>query len=271
MKSIIENTFEKLKNKDQAALIPYIPVGYPNLKETVEYINTITEAGADIIELGVPCSDPLADGPIIQEASKIALSEGVTLKKCIEVVKQVRKSGNNIPIALMGYCNSFLAYNFKNFVVDANEVGVNALIIPDLPPEMAEDWINYARNHNINIIFFLSPSSDEERIDFVTKSGSGFIYCIAVMGITGERDNLPEALPNFMKKIRPRTKLPLAIGFGISHPSHVASVSKYADGAIVGSALIRLIKETPPQNRLGAVSNFIKALKESTKLSENRV
>ncbi|MHA6487152.1 tryptophan synthase subunit alpha [Bacillus cabrialesii] len=261
----VEAMFKDLERKGQKALIPYIPVGYPRLDETIDYIECISKAGADMIELGVPFSDPLADGPVIQEAAQIALQQGVTLRKCLETVKAIRTSGNTIPIALMGYCNSFSAYQFETFAADAEEAGVNALIIPDLPPEMSENWVNCARKHHIDIIFFIAPTTKEERIEVISKAGSGFIYCISDLGVTGERDTVPVDLPEFINHLRGKIKLPLAIGFGISTPDHVREVSSFADGAIVGSALIRLIKETPRDERLQALSVFISNLKDSTK------
>lgn len=269
--SLIEETFNKQIKLGKKVLIPYITVGYPNIGETVLYINEITKAGADIIELGVPCGDPLADGPTIQEASQIAIQQGVNLPICLDIVQQVRDLGNKIPIALMGYCNSFMAYGFENFVEEASKAGVNGLIIPDLLPEMAGNWVDIAKEKGIDMIFFIAPTSTTERIELVTKISSGFIYCISTTGVTGVRNSLPSELPNFIKFVRERTTLPLAVGFGISKPQHVSEISNYADGAIIGSALIRLIKETKEEQRLNRVGEFISSLKKETLIEKESV
>lgn len=263
--SVIRNKFRELERKKEKALIIYLPVGYPSWDETVPLVNAACAAGADLVELGVPCSDPLADGPVIQEAAQVALQNGVTLKKCVEAARQIRDTGNETPIALMGYGNSFSAYGFSAFAEDAQRAGINGLIIPDLPPEMAGSWKEEAREKNLDFVFFLSPTSTEERIRTVSRMGSGFIYCIAVNGVTGERKGISGQLPRFLQTVKQQTDLPLAVGFGLSNAEHVREVSLHADGAIVGSALINRIKKTPEPDRADEVFHFISELKKGTK------
>ncbi|QYR23481.1 tryptophan synthase subunit alpha [Paenibacillus sp. sptzw28] len=269
--SRIEQMFARLQEKGEGALIPYIPVGYPTAERSEALIRVIAESGADLIELGVPYSDPLADGPTIQEASQIAVAGGAKLSTCLTTVKSLRDSGLNLPIVLMGYCNSFLAYGLERLACDANAAGVDGLIIPDLPSTMAKSWVDIFEPHGLDVIFFLAPTTSEERAAAVVQQGKGFLYCISVTGVTGERDTLPDELPAFLKQVRTVTNLPLAVGFGISNEKHVREVIQYADGAIVGSALINVIRQSSPDKLESEVRRFIRELKQATCLSETRV
>lgn len=260
----IQVTFDQLKHIGEKALIPYIPVGYPALETTEELIRTICESGADLLELGVPNGDPLADGPTIQAASTQAIANGTTLRHCIQVVQRLRQSGLDLPIIFMGYCNSFLAYGLESFARDARNAGVDGLIIPDLPSTMAGPWVDIFRQHEIDLIFFLAPTTSEERAASVVEQGTGFVYCISVTGVTGARDELPEELPQFISQAREATSLPLCVGFGISTPKHVAEVSQYADGVIVGSALLQVINHAPKDQMHTKVREYVSSLKEAT-------
>lgn len=263
--SRIKDTFIKLKQRNEGALIPYIPVGYPDTECSEDLIRTICESGADILELGVPYADPLADGPTIQEAGAQALTNGANLYTCINVVRKLRHEGLETPIVLMGYCNSFLAYGLNQLAIDASEAGIDGFIIPDLPSTMSNSWVEVFRPFELDLIFFLAPTTTEERALSVVQKGSGFLYCISVNGVTGERKNISGELPSFLKHASNITDLPLCVGFGISTPEHVSEVNEYADGVIVGSALINVIKNSKPEQIEEEVMKYIQSLKAVTK------
>jgi len=269
--SRIESMFARLKERGERALIPYITVGYPTAEGSEALIRTIAESGADMIELGIPYADPLADGPTIQEASLTAVHNGITLSSCLATVRSLRESGLELPLVLMGYCNSILAYGLERLALDAREAGVDGFIIPDLPSTMAQPWVDIFEPRGLDVIFFLAPTTTEERAAAVVRQGRGFLYCISVTGVTGERESLPQELPEFLSRVRAVTSLPLAVGFGISGAHHVREVSEYADGAIVGSALINLIRQTPSENVEQEVSRFIAELKQATRLTSAQV
>jgi len=268
--SRIESTFIQLKNRQECALIPYLTVGYPTMDETPALIQAICASGADIVELGVPFSDPLADGPTIQEASQVALRNGITLRKCLETVYSLRKSGLETPFALMGYCNPFLAYSVNRLAQDAATCGVDGLIVPDLPYDEADTWVSATRANRLDLIFFVAPTTPEQRLRSVVQLGSGFLYCISLTGVTGARTELSQELPDFLGRVRSVTDLPLAVGFGISTPDHVRQVAAIADAAIVGSALITVIKRSSPGNRVTETQEFIRLLKAATRRDLNR-
>jgi tryptophan synthase alpha chain len=263
--SCLNATFARLKTQGECALILYLTVGFPTLEETPHLIRAICEAGADIVELGVPFSDPLADGQTIQEASEVALRNGVTLKKCLETVAHLRQAGLEAPLVLMGYCNPFLAYGIEQLARDAATAGVDGLIVPDLPPEQADAWVASTQANDLDLIFFLAPTTTQRRLRSVVQQASGFIYCISTTGVTGARSELPTDLPEFLRQVRSVTDLPLAVGFGISTPQHVRQIAGIADGVIVGSALINTVKQHPVEDRIQAVRDFVKPLKESTR------
>ncbi|MGF7047239.1 tryptophan synthase alpha chain [Paenibacillus sp. DS2015] len=263
--SRIDEMFARLRVKGECALIPYIPVGYPTAGESESLIRAIADAGADLIELGVPYADPLADGPTIQEASLTAVANGTNLRTCISMVRTLRDSGMETPIVLMGYCNSFLAYGLDQLAEHAKNAGVDGFIIPDLPSTMAKSWVQIFESRGLKVIFFLAPTTSEERATAVVEQGQGFLYCISVAGVTGERESMSEDLPQFIKQARTVTTLPLAVGFGISNEQHVREVSEYADGAIVGSALINVIRHSEPHETEVEVRRFIQKMKQATR------
>lgn len=267
--SRIQEMFASLRKKNERAFIPYIPVGYPTTESSEELIKAICESGADLVELGVPYSDPLADGPTIQEAGGQALANGTSLLTCIAMVASLRRSCIETPIVLMGYCNSFLSYGLNRLAIDAAEAGVDGFIIADLPSTMAEQWENIFRVHGLDLIFFLSPTTNNNRLASVVQKGSGFLYCISRNGVTGMRDQIPEELRAFINHIRSVTNLPLCVGFGISNAKQVSEVSEYADGVIVGSALINVIKKADPQCVEKEVRSYIQSLKEATKVTSS--
>lgn len=238
----IEATFEKLKSQNKKAFIPYIMAGDPSLGRTKELVLLLEECGADIIELGVPFTDPLADGPTIQRAAERALNNKVTLKKVIECVKNIRTK-TNVPIILMTYYNPVFKYGEERFVKEAKESGVDGVIIPDLPPEEGNSIIKLSKEKDFAVVFLAAPTSTNARIKKVADSSSGFVYYVSMKGITGAKLLLDSSIENAILKIRKITKKPIAVGFGISTPEEAAAVSKFSDGIIVGSAIVKKIYE----------------------------
>jgi tryptophan synthase alpha chain len=242
--SRIEATFKRLKKEGKKAFIPYIMAGDPSLEKTKEVVLLFDECGADIIELGVPFSDPLADGPTIQRASERALRNGVTLRKVISLVKELRQI-TRIPVVLMTYYNPVFKYGEKNFVEDARDAGVDGVIIPDLPPDEAEDFIKLSRKTAIDTVFLLAPTSDEDRIKKVAKASRGFIYYVSITGITGAALLLDGSMEILISKIRKHTEKPIAVGFGVSKPEEASAVARVSDAVIVGSAIVKRLYESP--------------------------
>ena len=258
--SRIEATFARLRSTGRLALIPYVTVGYPDVATTVDLVPALVEAGADLVELGVPFSDPLADGVTIQRASHAALAAGVTSRTCLEVAAQIR-ARTQAPIILMGYYNPILRRGPAAYCQDAAEAGVDGLIVPDLPPEEADELQGAARDFGLDVIFLLAPTSTDDRIRTVCQRASGFVYCASLAGVTGARTSLAAGLAELTGRIRRHTGLPLAVGFGISRPEHVTEVGKVADGAIVGSAVIDRLESLPAAERVAGTAAFVATLR----------
>lgn len=262
MQSRIEKTFNKLKQNNQKALIPFITAGDPDLDTTKRLVIEMEKVGADIIELGVPFSDPIADGPAIQKASYRSLKAGTTLKKIIGLVKELRRT-TEIPLVLMTYYNPVFKYGISEFVRDATDAGVDGIIIPDLPPEEGEGIIEEGKRRGLNTIFLLAPTSTKERIKMVASVSTGFIYYVSLTGVTGARETLPETVEASVNKIRKATDKPIAVGFGISTAEQARRIAAFADGVIVGSAIVNVIeKNLGKPDLIEAVSDFVKTLKE---------
>lgn len=238
----IDRRFKELHAGNRKALITYIMAGDPSLKVTEDLIQAMEEGGADIIELGIPFSDPLADGPVIQRASERALASGTNLKKVLAMVGSVRKR-SQIPIVIMTYYNILFKYGELAFLQDAEKCGIDGVIIPDLPPEEGKYISCAAPRHNINVIFLLSPTSSERRISLIAKKSRGFIYYVSLTGVTGMRKELSGSIEPMIKKIKAVTNKPIAVGFGISNAGQAAEVSSHADGVVIGSAIVKLIEE----------------------------
>jgi len=244
---------------NHTALIPYITVGYPTVETTLKVVPLLASSGCDIIELGIPFSDPLADGATIQRASYEALRQGITPKVCLEVAQQLRRQVE-IPLVFMTYYNPVLKFGLEHFCSKCAEVGIDGLIIPDLPPEEGEELEQSTGKHGLDLIYLLSPASTEERIELVAKKSCGFIYLVSLTGVTGARDKLPEELESFVARVRKRTEKPLCIGFGVSTSEQARRIAKVADGVIVGSRIIQLIKV---DNSLKNLCSFVKGLRDA--------
>jgi tryptophan synthase alpha chain len=241
------------------ALIAYITVGYPDINATPEIAVALARNGCDIIELGIPFSDPLADGATIQKASHRALQNGTTPKICLEIAGQIRRK-TDVPLAFMTYYNPVLNYGLEAFCRSCTEAGINGLIVPDLPPEEGEELETVTRRHDLDLIYLLAPTSTDERVAAVAERSRGFIYLVSLTGVTGARDTLPPELEDFVKRVRNRAKQPLCVGFGISSPEQARRVGAVADGVIVGSRLIQLIEEDVT---LAALSSFVGGLRKA--------
>lgn len=254
--SRIEQAFKGLRNRGGKALIPYIMAGDPSLDATKQFVLDLEASGADIIELGVPFSDPLADGPTIQRAAEISLQNGTTLRKVLSLVKEIRKV-SGIPLVLMTYYNPVFKLGIESFIKKAVDAGVDGAIIPDLIPDEAEDYIAAARTHGLDTIFLLAPTSTPERIKKVVRASSGFIYYVSITGITGSKLSIEGPMKKTLDSIRAATNKPVAVGFGISNPAEASAVSQLADGVIVGSAIVKLIA------RGKGINNFVKSLRKA--------
>jgi len=250
-----------------AALMPYFTIGYPDLPTSLEIITACCRAGADLMELGVPFSDPLADGPTIQHSTQVALENGTNVRACIDMVRTLRGSGVDTPFVLMGYTNPVLRYGVRAFVEASAEAGVDGLILPDLPPDEAGDIREACAAHDLALVHLLSPNSTPERVKLVLEHTAGFVYLVSVTGITGARDALPPALGAFIARVRAAAPpgIPLAVGFGIGTPEHARAVAAEADGVIVGSALIQCVREAIERGKdpVNAAEQFVSALADA--------
>jgi tryptophan synthase alpha chain len=258
--SRLAKCFESLKAAHKTGFVAYLSVGYPDVASTLELVPALVEGGADIIELGVPFSDPLADGTTIQRANYHALKHGVTPAICLEAARQLRERGVAVPFLFMGYYNPILAFGQEAFAREAADAGVDGLIVVDLPPEEGGPLRQSSFKYGLDLIPLLAPTSTEERISKATAQATGFIYCVSVTGITGARDELPADVENLVERVRKHTALPIAVGFGISKREHVAAVGRFADGAVVGSAIIDVIDKAEPTERAQAVKEYVKTI-----------
>jgi tryptophan synthase alpha chain len=263
----IGQTFEYLQKAHERALIPYVTAGDPDLELTKTLVREMVRRGGDLIEIGVPFSDPLADGPIIQRASQRALQGGTTLRKILTTVSELRREVD-APLILMTYYNPVFRYGEEAFVADALDAGVDGLIVPDLPPEEAQTLIDLSADTPLDLIFLAAPTSTAARLTMISEASRGFIYYVSRLGTTGIRDRLAEDLRVMLENVRASTSQPIAVGFGVSTPEHVRLVAELADGVVVASAILKLLEDLGGrEDKLEHVGDFVAALKTGTHLA----
>ncbi|CAN5565035.1 tryptophan synthase subunit alpha [soil metagenome] len=260
----IATAFATCKELGRAALMPFITAGYPTLEKSHELLDALVAGGADLIEIGIPFSDPLADGATVQRASQVALEQGTSLSDAYDLVRAFRSRGHATPVVFMGYSNPFMQYGLQRLANDAASVGVDGFIVPDLPLEESDEFSIPLRQAGRDLIFLVAPTSTDQRIREAVSRASGFIYCVSLTGVTGARENLAGDLGEYIARVRSHTNLPLAIGFGISTPEHVREASALADGVVVASALINHIDTVESSAQADAARNFVQAMAEAT-------
>ena len=268
----ISKKFAELRSAGELGIVAYITAGDPSLDATLKFVLALAEAGADVIELGVPFSDPLADGPTIQRASERALKSGTTLAQVIDLVRRIR-SRSQVPLILFTYYNPVLQMGLEKFARDAWESGADGVLVTDLTPEESDDYRRIMTEHHLDTIFLGAPTSTGERLAKIAAVSSGFLYLISRTGVTGAKDALPEDLPALLRRARAVTQLPIAVGFGISLPGHVSVLGGLADAAVVGSALVSEIERATVSNASAAsidaaaqtLSARVRSLKEAAR------
>jgi len=258
----IDDTFRRLRSEGEAALVPYVMSGYPSVDTTKELLYAIVSAGADLVEVGVPFSDPLADGATLQRASHRALGQGMTLRRTLELVASVRQH-LVVPLLLMSYTNPLLSMGFERVVREAASAGIDGFIVPDLPVEEASDLEDACGDAGLALVGMVAPTSPDGRVVEIAHHSRGFIYCVSLKGVTGARSGLPEGLDSLVGRVKKATPLPVVVGFGISSRYQVEHVSALADGVVVGSALLDRIDSSP--HPADAAASFISELKSGCK------
>jgi tryptophan synthase alpha chain len=263
----IDQTFERVQKTHECALIPYVTAGDPNLEVTKTLVREMVRRGGDLVEIGVPFSDPLADGPIIQRASQRALQGGTTLRKILHMVSELRGEFD-VPLVLLTYYNPVLRYGEAAFVADALDVGVDGIIVPDLPPEEAQTLIDLTADTPLEMIFLAAPTSTSARLALISEASRGFLYYVSRLGTTGVRDQLSGDLRMMLERVRASTSKPIAVGFGVSTPEHVRLVAELAEGVVVASAILKLMEDLQGrEDNLELVGEFVAALKAATRLA----
>ena len=255
----IENAF-----KNKPIFMPYFPLGYPDPDTSIDVIEALAKNGVDLIEVGLSFSDPLADGPVIQHATQIALEKGITVKKSLQAVAELRKRGVAIPLIFMGYFNPMLAYGLEKFVHDAVDAGADGFIIPDLPMEESDEFVRAMHASPLPLIQMLAPTTPNERMEMIARNAKGFVYLVSVTGVTGERKSISEGLGELIARVHEHTSVPVFVGFGISTPEQAKQVGALADGVIVGSACVKTIggNENPVEAAKEFARSFQQALRE---------
>ncbi len=260
MPNRISRTFSDLKRSGGKALIGYLTAGFPNKSSFRRLVPLMEKAGVDILEIGVPFSDPIADGPTIQHASQIALEMGVTLDWILSSVKVLRREGVRIPLILMSYCNPLYAMGLPHFFQRAKVAGVDGVIIPDLIPEEAGPFLKTSKRAGIDLIYLVAPTTPRSRLRAIAKKTRGFLYAVSLTGVTGVRKAVPAQVAGFLKAVKAASRKPVAVGFGLSTPKQVRQIARYVDGVIVGSALIREIEKSKGP-RFERATRFVRSLK----------
>jgi tryptophan synthase alpha chain len=266
----ISKRFAELRDAGELGIVAYITAGDPTLDATPKYVLALAEAGADIVELGVPFSDPLADGPTIQRASERALKSGTTMHGVLDLVRRVRQA-NQVPLVLFTYFNPVLQFGLGKFAAAAAEAGADGVLVTDLAPEESEDYRRILQAHQLDTIFLAAPTSTDERLQKIAACSSGFLYLISRTGVTGAKDALPDDLPALLRRARRFTQLPIAVGFGISLPGHVSVLGGLADAAVVGSALVSEIEKASSVDAASAaLRDRVRSLKDAARRGLSR-
>ena len=267
----IDQKFSELRKMGRKGFIAYICAGDPDLDATAELAVALEKAGVDILELGIPFSDPLADGVVNQEASQRALARGATVDKVFKTIQKIRQIGCAVPIVLYSYYNPIFHYGIEKFIRDAKQSGVDGLLNLELPPEEADKYEREMKKQELHSIFLIAPTSSEERIRKISEKASGFIYYVSREGVTGERSSMDHSIDSMVKKIRKHSKLPVVVGFGVSKPEHVRDIAKVADAVVVGSSIVKKIGEIGDKPNLVAdVSKHVEKLVEPLKSKKAR-
>lgn len=261
--SRIAAKFSELKENNRAAFMPFLTAGDPDIDTSRRLVLAMEAAGADLVEIGIPFSDPMADGPTIQQANQRALDRGVTVRDVLRLVSEIRKE-SEIPIMLMGSYNPVFVYGVEDFCRDAAAAGADGLILPELLPEMAEELLGPARDAGLDTVFLIAPTSTDERLKLVSEKSTGFVYAVSLTGVTGEREALPEELSGFLKRAKQFIDLPIAVGFGISTPEMAKGVASQAEGVIIGSAIVKRIAAACAEGAdpCGPVGEFVRSISE---------
>lgn len=259
----ITRRFAELRAAGELGIVAYITAGDPSLDATLKFVLALAEAGADLIELGVPFSDPVADGPTIQRASERALKSGTSLRGVIDLVRRIREA-SQVPLVLFSYFNPILQMGLEKFASSAAQAGADGVLTTDLIPEESGDYRRILHAHNLDTIFLAAPTSDDERLEKISTASSGFLYLISRTGVTGAKDALPDDLPGLLRRVHKFTQLPVAVGFGISLPGHVSILGGLADAAVVGSALVSEIeKASSIEAAATALADRVRSLKQA--------
>ncbi len=259
--SRLTKAFQRAKAEKRAAVLPYVTVGWPELGDTERIVAGLVEGGADAIELGIPFSDPIADGPTIQKTSQKALANGVTPVYALDVARRLRESGVEVPLLFMGYYNPVFNYGLDEFAAACADVGIDGLMVPDLPPEESDALLDACQSNGLHLIYFIAPTSTPERMQAALDRANGFVYLISVTGITGARSELAAGIADYVSRVRGHTDLPLAIGFGISRREHVAELETLVDGVAVGAALLNHLEQSTTENLPQRAAEFVRMLR----------
>lgn len=260
----LSGLFETCKEERRLALLPYLTVGYPSIQMTVDLASALAEAGADALELGIPFSDPVADGPTIQRSTFQALQNGVTPETCLEVACKVSATIST-PLLFMTYLNPILRFGTERFLSSARDAGVAGVIIPDLPADESIEVSELCGGRDMDLIQFVAPTSSDSRLEVISRQSRGFIYCVSLTGVTGARARLSQTLPEFLARVRRHSSLPRVVGFGISRPEHVAALQHVAEGAIVASGLIDVIDRAGKGQSVAEAKSYVTKMRAETK------
>ncbi len=265
----IESVFSKLKSQNKAALIPFITAGDPDAVTTVALMHRLTQSGVDLIELGVPFSDPMADGPTIQRSSERALKRHISLKDVLAMVAEFRKTNQDTPVVLMGYANPIEAMGYENFVEEASRSGVDGVLVVDYPPEESTEWVSYLKNKGIDPIFLLSPTTPEARIKQVAELAKGYVYYVSLKGVTGASHLDLQDVSNKLAQLREYIQVPIGVGFGIRDAQTAKSIAERADAVVIGSRIVEEIEHSHPDKLMMNVEILVKSLRDAIDTKSN--